>query len=193
MLPFLVCFSSIVCHGVGPGFLHFQPIGDLLEAGHESLNFLLLCGDLLLLFFDLAMFLEEFVEQHCVHLVVANGEGLTLVIAHHQVWTDLCHLFRDQTELRSTFGIHFLLVAKSNRLERENRFARLVHWLNVLLEADCRSSYPKLTTGAHRHWLAPGHRHPANPCDKSGSLRSARPDADHVGLRSHSSTADVDI
>ena len=95
------------------------------EGGSEGLNLLLLfrgwsivapprqtlacdrrilCSPLVRLFLDPAMRLEILVEQHRVHLVVADGKGFPLVIAHDQIGANFCHLLSDQAKCLVRFN-----------------------------------------------------------------------------------------
>ena len=78
---------------------------------------------------------EELVKQHCVHLVVTNRVGLSIFAAHHQVRVYFFNFLRHEAKLRDALGIDLFLVAEADWLEGEDRFACLVHWLDVLLKA----------------------------------------------------------
>ena len=77
------------------------------------------------------MLFEEFVQQHCVHRVVAHRVDLTFVIAHNQVGVHLRYVFGNQPELRHRVIVTF--VDKSDRLQLENTFTQIVHWRDRVL------------------------------------------------------------
>src|SRR6266536_1486265 len=74
---------------------------------------------------------EKFVEQHRVDRVVAYGVNLAVLVAYHQVRVYLGYFLGDQTKLRCSFCVAF--VVKGDGLERENCFAGLLHRLNLFL------------------------------------------------------------
>ena len=82
----------------------------------------------------LAMLFKELVEHHRVHRVVAHGVRFSFFIAHHQIGIHLFNILGDEAKLRDALGVKLLLVAEGNRFEREDRFARFVHRLDVLLK-----------------------------------------------------------
>src|SRR5206468_9593790 len=95
-------------------------------------------------------------------------------------------------ELRTAFRINLVLVAEAHRFERENRFACLIHGLDLDLETLRGGRHAKLTVGIHPN------RYACNCCstdasDKGFCLISARANADRVGLASNTFVADVDI
>ena len=56
-------------------------------------NYRIELSDMRLLVVDFAMRLKEFVEQHRVHLIVANAVDFAVLVAHHQVGIHLGDLF----------------------------------------------------------------------------------------------------
>ena len=130
-------------------------IADFSHSGGEFLNLLLLlCDrcvlshnlllllrdgafqsrDCALLFCDVPMLFEELVEQHRVHRFVAHCVGLALSSPSHQVGVYFFHFLGHQPKLRDALGIKFLLVAESDWFECEDRFARLIHRFDCVLE-----------------------------------------------------------
>src|SRR6266516_2476252 len=81
------------------------------------------------------MLLEELVEQHRVHLIVADGFRFAISIGGYKVWIDIGNFLGDQSKRERTRAIDFFLVAEGNRFKRKKRFARLAHRLNLLLVA----------------------------------------------------------
>src|SRR5205807_3609466 len=113
-------------------------------------------------------------------------------IASHQSGVHFFHLFSHETKLRSAFRVNLVLVAEADRFERENRFAYLVHGLDLVLETLRGGCHAKLTVGVHLNRCA-CNRGPTNASDKGSCLVSACADADSVGLISNTFVADVDI
>ena len=77
---------------------------------------------------------EELVKQHRVDLLVADRVRLTLAIADDQVGIYVFHFLSHQSKLRDALRINLFLVAKTHRLERQNRFAGFAHRLDLVLE-----------------------------------------------------------
>src|SRR5262245_59212883 len=78
------------------------------------------------------MLLEELVEQHCVHRVVAHCERLSVLIAQHQSGIHLCDFFSDQTKLQCFLCITF--VVKSDRPQSKDHATSVLHAGDVLFE-----------------------------------------------------------
>src|SRR6266542_4228187 len=114
------------------------------------------------------MFFEELIEQHRVHCVVAHGVDLAVLFAHHQVGVHRSHFLSDQTKLRRVFGV--ALVVEHHWLERQDRFASFVHWLDLLLEPARGADRAKLAGGVDQHWYGVGilRLYFANVADKAG-------------------------
>src|SRR6266542_716052 len=114
------------------------------------------------------MFFEELIEQHRVHCVVAHGVDLAVLFAHHQVGVHRSHFLSDQTKLRRVFGV--ALVVEHHWLERQDRFASFVHWLDLLLEPARGADRAKLAGGVDQHWYGVGvlRLYVANIADKAG-------------------------
>ena len=138
------------------------------------------------------MLFEELVEQHRVHRVVAHGVDLSLVVTSYQIGVHLCYLLGDESELRRPIRVKFFLIMKGDRFEREDRFTRLVHRLDRVLETLRGGCRAKLTSGVYLN------RYACNSCsadagDKCFRLGSYRADADGIGFRSNTGVADVDV
>ena len=88
-----------------------------------------------ILFLYLAVLFEEFIEEHRVHGLVADGVRLALVVAGDEIGSDFGNLFRNQAELRDAGRIKLVLITEGDRLEIENGFARPIHRFDVALEA----------------------------------------------------------
>jgi hypothetical protein len=82
-----------------PTQIHFNLVVD----PSDLLGLLLqLCSklfNLLLLFLNLSMFFEELVQQHCVYRFVADGIGLFVGVAHHQIRLHLFDFLSNETKL----------------------------------------------------------------------------------------------
>ena len=182
--------------------LHFLPLVrdgrfKLSDAGLEAFALLrnrhFLFRQLAALLLHFAVFFEELVEQHRVHRLVAHGVDLTLLIASHQSGVHLFYLLGHQPKLRDALRVKVVFVAEGHRFERENRFARLVHGLDLVLET-LRGNYrAEVTAAIYNYPYTSGHSDPANAGDKRVRVSSYRADADCAGLASNTSVADVNI
>src|SRR5262245_31145497 len=87
-----------------------------------------------------------------------------------------------------------MLVAEGHRFQREDRFAGLVHRLDLVL-ATLRGNYRAKPTVITNDYSYPsGHSDPRNPRDKRGRLRSDCADADSVRLATITARiADIDV
>ena len=139
------------------------------------------------------MFLEELIEQHRVHFLVAHGERLTLVVGHHEIGIYLRYFLCYQPELRRSFRVKLFLVAESHRFQRKDGFARLVHRLDCLFVANRRGPDTKLTIGVYPNRRPPGDRHPSNTGHEGRGLGSARADADGIRLGTSTLVSNLDI
>src|SRR6266536_2035820 len=121
---------------------------------------------------------EEFVEQHCVHRVVAHGVDLAVLVAHDQVRVYLGYFLGDQTKLRCAASV--ALVVKHDRLKREDGFAGLVHRLNFLLEPARRAGRAKLAPGVYQDWycVCVCGCNPTNVADKAAGAHVSTMGAD---------------
>src|SRR3984893_15036369 len=139
-----------------------------------------------------AVLFEEFVEQHRVYRFVAHGVNFALAVVSHQVGIDLFYLLGHEAELRDAVWIKLMLVAEGHRFQRQDRFARFVHRLDLVLESLRGRRHPKLTAGAYNNCCA-CNRYSMNASNKCGGVRSCRADADVVGLSCRALAADVDV
>ena len=90
-------------------------------------------------------------------------------------------------------GVDFLLVTEGDGFKREDRFARFIHRLDLLLKTPRGADGAKVTCGIYLHYQALCDRCRINPCDKGIRLRSFSADADGVGLGSDTTVADIDV
>src|SRR5262249_11859002 len=98
----------------------------------ESINLFLLFLVLALLLDECLVFFEEFIEQHHVNVLIADGVGFSLFVLEYQVRIDLCYFFSNQA--KGGRVVHLALVVEGHWSKRQNGFAGLAHGLNVLLE-----------------------------------------------------------
>ena len=148
--------------------------------------------NLFLLLLHFAMCFQEFVEQHRVHLVVTYAVGLSIFVAHDQIRIYVFYLLGDEAKLRDSLGINFVLVAKGHRFERKDRFACLVHRLDLVLETLRARGHTKLTVGVDNnsctcHWYR------KDTSDKGARLSFHIADADRESFASDPIVADVNI
>ena len=169
-------FCSIRCHLADDYFLF--------------LHFAVLLLYLALLLLDFPMFFEELVEEHGVHCFVAHAVDFSITIANDQIRIHLHHLFSDQAKLRCSFAV--ALVLEAHWLKSEDRFARFVHWPDLLLEPRCGRNRAKLTVAIYHDCVA-YYCGPANASDKGGRMDSSRADADRVGLGHLPRITDINI
>src|SRR5437762_3260683 len=193
---------KLVAHLLDLGCLLFQACGEnlhflplvrddrfkLSDAGLEAFALLrnhhFQFPQLAALLLHFAVLFEELVEQHRVHRLVAHGVDLTLLIASHQSGVHLFYLLGHQPKLRDALRVKVVFVAEGHRFERENRFTRLVHGLDLVLET-LRGNYrAEVTTAIYNYPYTSGHSVPANAGDKGVSLPlvTAVADADCVGF-----------
>src|SRR6266545_3340931 len=132
----------MVAHHFGRTFAQLKLVAHSLQSSSKSFNLLLLFSYdrslflyLMILFFDFAMLFEEFVEQHRVYRVVTHGINLTILVAHHQVRIDRFHVLGNQPKLWNPLRVYPLFVTERNRFERKERFAGVVHCLNLLFKS----------------------------------------------------------
>jgi hypothetical protein len=109
--------------------------GLLFELRPEKLDSFLLLGNRGLQFLHSPVLFDELVEQHVGDRVIAHSQGFSIFVASYQIRTHIFHVLGDETELPlpGTIRIKLVLHAVGHRFQREERFAGLVHWLNVLL------------------------------------------------------------
>ena len=77
--------------------------------------------------------------------------------------------------------------------ERDDRFARLVHRFNRVLETLRGDDSAELTVGPNDYSYSPRHSCPRNAGNTCFCLCSARANADALGLPSNTQVADIDI
>src|ERR1043166_4292679 len=111
------------------------------------------------------MLLEKFVEQHRVYRFVAHSVRLAVLVAGHQLRVHFFHVLSHKAELRDSLRVKLALVAEGHRLQRENRFAALIHRFHCFLEA-CRGDCgTKMTVGIDYDSYSAGNCDPTNPGD----------------------------
>src|SRR5436190_979625 len=114
----------------------------------------------------------------------AGLEAFALLRNHHFQFPQLAALLVHQPKLRDALRVKVVFVAEGHRFERENRFARLVHGLDLVLET-LRGNYrAEVTAAIYNYPYTSGHSVPANAGDKGVSLPlvTAVADADCVGF-----------
>ena len=95
-------------------FLQIRRYGcDLLflfrKLGSEIL---LLLGKMYLQFPYFAMLFEKLVEQHGVHLIIADAVDIALFVVNHKVRTYPLHVFSYESELQRGGTINLLLITE---------------------------------------------------------------------------------
>src|SRR5439155_22755257 len=100
-----------------------------------------------------------------------------------------CH----EAALLDALGVVVFLVMESDRFQREDRFARLGHRFDCVLETLRGNDRAELTAITNDYSYASGQSDPRNPRDEGSGLCSARADADRVELASNTGVADIDI
>src|SRR6476659_2332048 len=118
------------------------------------------------------MRLKELIEQHRVDCFVANGVRLAMFVTRYQVGSDLSHILCDEAKLRNTLRIQLFFVAEGDRSEREDSFARLLPWLDLILVAGRGGDCAEVTIGAYDDRDTIGYRRAIDPGDIGGSLSS---------------------
>src|SRR5882724_416409 len=146
-----------------------------------------------ILFLHFAVLFEEFIEQHRVHCFVAYRVGLALFVEYHQVRIYLCHVLGQQTKLRGSLWVELFLVAEGDRLQRQDCFARLVHWLDGVLKTRRRSVGTQVTTGINYHGKASWHGHSIDAGDIGVLVRWFGADANLGRIVRATGVADIDI
>src|SRR6266513_4289188 len=139
------------------------------------------------------MFFQELVQQHRVHRFVAHGVDFAFGIASHQIRIDLFYVLSHKAKLRNAIGIKLVLVPKRYRFQRENRFARLAHGFDRVLETHRGGYGAEMTVGIHDDCYASGNSYPTNAGDKCILVSWYLADPNCVGLISNPSVADIDI
>ncbi len=85
-----------------------------------------------------------------------------------------------------------MLVAEGHWLKRQDRFARLVHWLNRFLETRRRCGRAEMTSSIYDNCYTCRHGCPTNSGDKCGTLIYPA-DTNRTRLTSHARDGDVDV
>jgi hypothetical protein len=136
------------------------------------------------------MRLEEFIQQHRVHRIVAHAVDLTFAVAHYEIGVHFRDFFGDQTKLRRRFSV--ALVMESDRFERENGFTVFVHRLHVLFEPRRGSDRAELPV-AIDHNRVPDHGGAADAGDESSGVSACRADPNCVVVARNAVVADCDV
>src|SRR5215469_13223929 len=132
-----------------------------------------------LLLYGLVLF-EELIEQHRIHLVVTHAVRLAFFVAHHQVGIHLFYLLGDESELGYLCRINLLFVTKANRSECKERFASVVHGLDVFLKSSRGRHRAEKPTRSNVHGDPSRGCRAENASDVAGGLTCA--DHDRVAL-----------
>src|SRR5947209_2713991 len=138
------------------------------------------------------MLFEKLIEQHRVHRFIADGVRFSLLVTGHQVGIHLLHLLSHQPELWDGFRIKLMLVVEGDRFECQDRFARLVHRFDRVLETLRRNDRAELSVRPHNNTYTRGHGDSADASDKGGPLRASASDAD-LGLLIGATTSITNI
>src|SRR5262249_58407865 len=85
------------------------------------------------------------IEQHRVYSVVPHRVRFALFVASNQIGVHLFDLLGNEAKLRDPRGVKVMLITEGHRFERENRFARLVHRFDLVLETLRRDDRAQLT------------------------------------------------
>ena len=134
-----------------------------------------------LLFFNLAVLLEELIEQHRVHRVVTHGVDLAVLIPHHQVRIDLRYFLGDKPILRRVCLV--ALVVERHRVEAKDSFAGFLHGFDLLFEPARGANRAQLIGGVDQDWDSRIHRGcKTNVADKAAvaHVRTGVPDSNNV-------------
>src|SRR5439155_14460574 len=124
---------------------------------------------------------------------VAHCVRLALGIASHEIGVDLFHLLGHQAELRDAIWVKLVLVAEGDRLERQNRFARLVHWFDCVLET-LRGDYrAQVTIRVDNHPYTSSDGHSTDASDIGVRVSAYVADANSIALGRNTEVADVGI
>src|SRR5436309_2181908 len=75
------------------------------------------------------MLFEEFIEQHGVDRVEAQGLRFPVQIAHDQIRVHCCDILSDETIMFDVVWIHIAFCPEGDRFERKQPFARFIHGL----------------------------------------------------------------
>src|SRR5207244_7581756 len=102
-------------------------------------------------------------------------------------------LLGHETELRDAFAIKLLLVTESNGLEREDRFARLTHWLDRLFVTTGRHNRAEATISADDDRDSIGHSRSANAGNIRRGVNLRRTNVDGIALGRDTRVPEIDI
>src|SRR5262249_53605034 len=97
------------------------------------------------------------IEQHRVYSVVPHRVRFALFVASNQIGVHLFDLLGNEAKLRDPRGVKVMLITEGHRFECENRFARLVHRFDLILETLRRDDRAQLTVSIEYY--------PAPPCN----------------------------
>ena len=86
-----------------------------------------------------------------------------------------------------------MLVAEGDRLQGQDRFTRLVHRLNLFLEALGRNDRAEMTVRIDNDSNSSGYNNSANTGNKGVALRSFGADTDATGFACYPRVTDIDI
>src|SRR5438552_14272411 len=116
-----------------------------------------------------------------------------MVVASDQIGVHLLHLLGHKPELRDAIGIKLMLVAEGNRLQRQDRFARLVHRFDFIFESLRGNDRAEMAAGINNDPDTSSNRYSTNPGDKGFRLSSCRANANRIGVTRSTRVADLDI
>src|SRR5437899_7676810 len=126
------------------------------------------------------MLFEKFVKQHRVHCFVAHAVRSSLIVTGHEIRIYLFYFLCHKTELWNALGVKVVLVTERHRFERENRFARLVHRLDLLLVTIGGKDRAEVTVGIDYHSYAFRDYGPTDAGHVGGALRCRIADPDRA-------------
>lgn len=116
-----------------------------------------------------------------------------MLVARDQIGIYFFYFFSNEAKLPTALGVKIFLVAESNGLQRKDRFACLVHWLDGLLETCRGSGGAGMPTGIDNHTDASRHRDATNASDICIRLGCRRSDSDCSGLACYTFVAEINI
>src|SRR4029453_11440606 len=94
--------------------------------------------------------------------------------------THLLDLFSNKAELRDAIGVEIWLVAEGNRLQRKDRFARLVHRFDCFLESRRGDNRAELTVWICHYLHAVRHSRSEDARNKRGRVCLRATNADRT-------------
>src|SRR5882724_5841964 len=95
------------------------------------------------------MLFQEFIEQHCVNRLIADGGDVALGVMSHQVGVHLRYLLGHEAELRDASLIQLGLVMEGDWPQGEERLAGSSHICDVGLEPARGEKHAKLAIVVH--------------------------------------------